>query len=103
MLVDLLVGLLTSGGMRRRGEPPFSNAFVLICIDPGAEARDAYLTELPGFVDWVKSAAPLDGADEILIPASPEARRRAATHDVALMNPRCAPLTSGPHKRLSLP
>jgi uncharacterized oxidoreductase len=87
VLVELLVGLLTTGGMCRPGEPPFSNAFVLICIDPGAEARDAYLTELPGFVDWVKSAAPLDGASEILIPGEPEARRRAATDDVALDEP----------------
>ncbi len=87
MLVELLVGLLTSGGMCRPGEPTFSNAFVLICIDPGSEARDAYLAELPGFVAWVKSAAPLEGAEEILIPGEPETRRRAATDEIALDEP----------------
>ena len=93
MLVDLLVGLLTSGGMSRPGEPPFSNAFVLVCIDPGSEARDAYLAELPGFVEWVKSAAPLDGADEIVIPGEPETRRRAATDEIVLDEPTLLALT----------
>ena len=87
VLVDLLVGLLTSGGMARPGEPPFSNAFVLVCIDPGADARASYLAELPGFVAWVKSATPLEGTEEILIPGEPEARRRAAGEAVELDEP----------------
>jgi uncharacterized oxidoreductase len=93
VLVDLLVGLLTSGGMNRPGEPAFSNAFVLVCIDPDSEARDAYLAELPGFVEWVKSAAPLDGAGEIVIPGEPETRRRAATDGIVLDAPTLLALT----------
>ena len=71
VLVDLLVGLLTLGGMcGPEQERPFSNAFVLVCIDPGADCRNVYMEQLPGFVEWVKSARPLEGRGEILIPGS---------------------------------
>ena len=84
VLVDLLVGLLASGGMCGPEERPFSNSFVLVCLDPGADARSAYLAELPAFVDWVKSAAPLAGAPAPLIPGEPEQRAREAGPDVLL-------------------
>lgn len=80
VLVEMVVGLLTLGGMCGRGARSFSNAFVLVCIDPGEAARREYLRQLPEFVEWVKSARRLPDVDEILLPGEPEARRRAATN-----------------------
>jgi LDH2 family malate/lactate/ureidoglycolate dehydrogenase len=73
VLVELIVGLLTGGGMVGPTERPFSNAFVLVCIDPGEQARDDYLRQFPSLVDWVKSARRLPGNAEILLPGEPEA------------------------------
>ena len=87
VMVELLVGLLASGGMCRPGEPPFSNSFVLICLAPGAAALDSYRAELPGFVNWVRSAAPLQGAAEFLLPGEPEARARARGEEIELDKP----------------
>jgi hydroxycarboxylate dehydrogenase B len=81
VLVEMVVGLLTLGGMSGPGERSFSNAFVLVCVDPGDERRVEYLRELPAFVDWVKSARRLPGTEEILLPGELEERRRA-TSDV---------------------
>jgi hydroxycarboxylate dehydrogenase B len=79
VLVEMVVGLLTLGGMCRPNAGSFSNAFVLVCIDPGEAARREYLRQLPEFVEWVKSARRLPDVDEILLPGEPEQRRRAAT------------------------
>jgi hydroxycarboxylate dehydrogenase B len=84
LMVEMLVGLLTLGGMAGPEEKSFSNAFVLICVDPGERARDEYLRELPVLAEWVKSARRLPGMEEVLIPGEPEARRRAAAHVVDL-------------------
>jgi uncharacterized oxidoreductase len=92
VLVEMVVGLLTLGGMCGPGDRPFSNAFVLVCLDPGPSARDDYLRELPGFVDWVKSARRLPGAAEILLPGELEARRRTAAEVVSLDDPTAAAL-----------
>lgn len=81
VLVELVVGLLTLGGLSGPGDRSFSNAFVLVCLDPGDAGRDEYLGQLPAFVEWVKSARRLPGAGEILLPGEPEARRRAITLD----------------------
>jgi hydroxycarboxylate dehydrogenase B len=88
----MVVGLLTLGGRCGPGERSFSNAFVLLCIDPGNDARTGYLQELPAFVDWVKSARRLPGTEEILLPGEPEARRRAGADVVELDAPTTASL-----------
>ena len=93
VLVELLVGVLTLGGMCGPEQRPFSNAFVLVCIDPGADCRNAYMEQLPGFVEWVKSARPLEGRSEILMPGEPESRRRAATTQIDLDEPTTSALT----------
>lgn len=87
VLVELLVGLLALGGMCGPETRPFSNALVLVRIDPGTDARNAYLEQLPGFVEWVKSARTLEGAGEVLMPGEPESRRRAATSEIELDEP----------------
>lgn len=92
VLVEMVVGLLTLGGMCGPGDRPFSNAFVLACLDPGDSARAEYLHQLPGFVDWVKSARRLPGTAEILLPGELEARRRAAADVVSLDEPTAAAL-----------
>jgi hydroxycarboxylate dehydrogenase B len=76
VLVEMVVGLLTLGGMCGPGEQSFSNAFVLVCIDPGDEARAEYLGQLPALVQWIKSARRLPGTAEVLLPGELEARRR---------------------------
>lgn len=93
VLVELLVGLLTLGGICGPEERPFSNAFVLVGIDPGADARNTYLEQLPGFVEWVKSARLLPGRGEMLMPGEPESRRRAATTEIELDGPTVMALT----------
>lgn len=92
VLVELVVGLLTLGGMCGPNARSFSNAFVLVCIDPGEAARRDYLRQLPEFVDWIKSARLLPGVEEILLPGEPEARRRAATKLLRLDAPTAAAL-----------
>lgn len=92
VLVEMVVGLLTLGGMCGPGEPPFSNAFVLVCIDPGEAARAAYLQQLPAFVEWVKSARRLPGTAEILLPGELEVRRRTEADMVRLDAPTTAAL-----------
>jgi uncharacterized oxidoreductase len=92
VLVELIVGLLTGGGMVGPTERPFSNAFVLVCIDPGEQARDDYLRQFHSLVDWVKSARRLPGNAEILLPGEPDARCRAASERVELDAPTLATL-----------
>lgn len=84
VLVELVVGLLALGGMCDDSGRPFSNAFVLVCIDPGEAGRAEYLRQLPAFESWVKSARRLPGVSEILLPGEPDARRRAEGRDVSL-------------------
>jgi uncharacterized oxidoreductase len=76
VLTDVLVGLLTRGGMAGAGRSRFSNAFVLICIDPGTDGREGYLAELTALVDWIKSSRRRAGVSDLLIPGEPEARSR---------------------------
>ena len=92
VLVEMVVGLLTLGGMSGPGDAPFSNAFVLVCIDPGDAARADYLRQLPAFAEWVKSARPLPGTAEILLPGEIENRRRAAAGPIELDAPTRAAL-----------
>ena len=92
VLVEMVVGLLTLGGMCRPNAGSFSNAFVLVCIDPGEAARREYLRQLPEFVEWVKGARRLPDVDEILLPGEPELRRRAATKVLHVDAPTAAAL-----------
>lgn len=92
VLVEMVVGLLTLGGMSGPGDPAFSNAFVLVCIDPGEAARAEYLRQLPAFAEWVKSARVLPGTAEVLLPGELENRRRAAAGAVGLDEPTVAAL-----------
>lgn len=82
VLVDVLAGILSGGGVCRPDSPAdFSNAFLLIALDVGALAsRDHYLSELRVLRDHVTSSRRADGVKEILLPGDVEAasaRRRA--------------------------
>jgi uncharacterized oxidoreductase len=77
VLVEAIVGMLTLGGMAGRGMERFSNAFVLVCIDPGAEARSTYAADLRSFVAWVKSSRRRDDSVAIALPGELEAAARA--------------------------
>jgi LDH2 family malate/lactate/ureidoglycolate dehydrogenase len=90
VLVEMVVGLLTLGGMSGPGDRSFSNAFVLVCLDPGDESRAEYLRQLPGFVEWVKSALRRPGTTEILLPGDLEQRRRFAAQVLHLDAPTSA-------------
>jgi len=87
VLVEMVVGLLALGGMCGPAEQPFSNAFVLVCIDPGEAGRAEYRRQLPAFVEWVKSSRRLPGTAEILLPGELEARRRSEAETVHLDAP----------------
>jgi LDH2 family malate/lactate/ureidoglycolate dehydrogenase len=92
VLVEMVVGLLALGGMCGPGDRSFSNAFVLVCPDPGDEGRAEYLRQLPVFVYWVKSARRLPGTTEILLPGELEQRRRSAVDVLHLDAPTSAAL-----------
>jgi LDH2 family malate/lactate/ureidoglycolate dehydrogenase len=87
VLVERVVGLVALGGMSGPGDRSFSNAFVLVCLDPGDEGRAEYLRQLPGFVHWVKSARRLPGTTEVVLPGELEQRRRSAAEVLHLDAP----------------
>ncbi len=74
VVLELVVDLLAGTALCGPGEPPFSNAFVLIALDP-AGAATTRMDDVAAFVAWVKSSRVQHGA-EILVPGELEARRR---------------------------
>ena len=84
VVVELIVAMLSGGGLCGPGDAPFSNAYVLVCIDPGPEhLRQAEVAE---FVAWVKSSRLAPGSSEIVLPGELEARRRTAAADAVTLD-----------------
>ena len=85
-LIEIIVGSLSGGRMCGPDDPAFSNGFVLICVEPGADAdRPARAEQL---IAWVKSSRRRPGVSEILVPGELEDRvRRAGRGLVSLDGP----------------
>lgn len=83
VLVELIVSALSGGGLCTSPDEQFSNAFVLIVIDPDTfENGRERLADVAAFSAYVKSARLVQGASEIMLPGDPErssALTRAAT------------------------
>jgi uncharacterized oxidoreductase len=87
VLVDVLAGILSAGGVCRPDAGEFSNAFLLIAIDvEPLVPRDRYRSELDQLASHVKSARRLPGVEEILLPGEPEARtaRQRSTEGIPI-------------------
>ena len=83
VLVDILVGALSRGGVCHEDSPEdFSNALLLLALDIEPLApREAYEADVESLRSYVKSGPRLDSVDEILFPGEFEAttaRRRRA-------------------------
>lgn len=80
VLVDIIAGILSSGGVCRPDAPEdFSNAFALFSLDVGPLCDEAtYATELGRLRSYVTEATPAPGFGEILFPGDSEARARAS-------------------------
>lgn len=78
VLVDLIVGALSGGGLCTSPDSQFSNAFVIVIIDPNvfATGRDR-APEVAAFSSYVKSARLVPGASPVMLPGEPESRARA--------------------------
>jgi uncharacterized oxidoreductase len=79
VMVELL-GALTGGTTMQPGNPRTGtvvNNMISIIIDPDAIGGAEFLASEGGaFLDYVKAARPVDGADEVLLPGEPEKRTR---------------------------
>jgi len=78
MLGAALIGGRTSQPGNSRAERIINNMLTLI-IDPAAMGDAKYLaTEGGAFLDYVRSSAPAQGFEEVLLPGMPEQRNRLA-------------------------
>jgi LDH2 family malate/lactate/ureidoglycolate dehydrogenase len=79
VLVDIIAGLLSGGGVCRADAPAdFSNALFLLALDvEPLVARGLYESEFAALRAYIKSSRPAPGVDEILLPGEFEARTRA--------------------------
>ena len=82
LICDILAGAFTAGGAFEPGRTASNktvNNMLTIVLDPDVFAgRDAFRAELDRFTDWVKSAAPAAGVEEVMFPGDPERKARAA-------------------------
>jgi len=69
LLVDMLSGALSRGGCSQADPTEPGNALFITLIDIEAFTPiESFLEEARLFVDWVKSAPPSEGYDEIMLP-----------------------------------
>jgi hydroxycarboxylate dehydrogenase B len=78
LLVELVVALLSGATVCGPEDRPFSNAFLLIVLNPDGDPRGT----AKQLVDWVKTSRTRGDAGEILVPGELEARRRQESHGV---------------------
>ena len=69
LLVDMLSGALSRGGCSQADPPEPGNALFITLLDIQAfTPMNAFLEEVQLFIDWVKSAPPSEGFDEVMLP-----------------------------------
>jgi len=81
IMAELLAGALGAGTTMQPSNPRPGgpvNGMLSIVIDPEAIGGRSYLAgEGRAFLEYVKAARPVAGADEVLVPGEPELRRRS--------------------------
>jgi hydroxycarboxylate dehydrogenase B len=81
LVTHLLAGVLTGGGIMHRDltDVGIKNGLFSIFIDPARFGDTAAMEETrTTLIDWVKSATPRPGVDEVLIAGEPERRSHIA-------------------------
>lgn len=78
LMVDLMAGALSGGGASGQGRKVNCNNFTVIAID-AAQLHDGATAALEAgeFIDWIKSATPVDAARPVLMPGDVERNARA--------------------------
>jgi hydroxycarboxylate dehydrogenase B len=77
LMCELLAGALTGSGTAGPGRRRLCNGMLSIYVTPEAFGReDALAAEARTYLDFVRSAGPMPGA-EVLLPGQPERRTRA--------------------------
>ncbi len=79
LLCELLAGALTGSGCAGPGERSVANGMLSLYMSPAFfGSGDAFAGEVAGYIDFFKSANPVDPDGEVLIPGEPERQRRTA-------------------------
>lgn len=75
LVMDVLAGALSGGGVSRPNPPDWGNATLILAINPAAfvEPQD-FANEVRDLLAYVRSSRLRPGFEEILIPGEPEAR-----------------------------
>jgi len=79
LMCELLAGALTGSGATGPGYDKIYNGMLSIYMSRDRfGAEDDYARELRRYIDYVKSAKPVEDGGEVLVPGEPEARMRDA-------------------------
>ena len=80
IMCELLAGALTGSGAAGPEVIPFCNGMLSVYLSPehltGGEAEQFH-REVNDYIDWLKTARPAVGVDEVLAPGEPERRKKA--------------------------
>lgn len=78
VVVDALGGVLSAAGCGMMPGVPIGNGLLIEILDPKAFGDpDDFYQRMQAYVDYLKSARPRVGVDEILLPGEPELRTEA--------------------------
>jgi uncharacterized oxidoreductase len=81
LICEILAGAIVGSGTLQTDKPPVRgiiNGMLTIVIDPTRLSSSGYIHEqIDGVIDWVKSAAPIDPNQPVLIAGEPERIARA--------------------------
>ncbi|MDP6953690.1 MAG: Ldh family oxidoreductase, partial [Alphaproteobacteria bacterium] len=82
LICELLAGALVNGGgcvPARQTRESVINNMLSIVLDPAALGEvDFFRSELDEITRYVKSSAPAEGVDAVMVPGDPERKQRAA-------------------------
>jgi uncharacterized oxidoreductase len=77
-MCEMLAGALTGGGCANVETQYFRNGMLSIYLKPSQFGdQNAFVQDALNYVEYFKSAKPVKGVDEVLVPGEPEQRRRA--------------------------
>lgn len=73
LIIELLSGALSGGGCSRKNVDKFYNSFTIITIDPSQVCNYFnFLDSINGFIEYVKSSAPIKDGAQIILPNDAE-------------------------------
>jgi len=79
IMCELLAGALTGSGAAGPEVHPFCNGMLSIYLSPThlTDGRaDSFHDEVVAYIEWLRTATPAAGVDEVLAPGDPERRKR---------------------------